>query len=76
MLCCPFTLASHPACCEPQGADTFAEECKTPIHIQVSHASKTAQEAVERAGGKVELVYFNRRGLRAHLKPWKFQQLP
>jgi hypothetical protein len=71
-------LASRPACAcvaagTTQGADTFAEECKTPIHIQVSHASKTAQEAVERAGGKVELVYFNRRGLRAHLKPWKFE---
>ncbi len=59
-----------------QGAESFAQECRSPVHIEVSHVSATAKAAIEKAGGKVELVYFNRRGLRAHLKPFKFDVLP
>jgi len=43
-----------------------------PIHIEVTWASKTAIEAIERAGGSVKRVYYNRLGLRALLKPYKF----
>jgi large subunit ribosomal protein L15 len=40
-----------------------------PMRLQVSAASASARRAVERAGGCVEAVYYNRLGLRALLKP-------
>jgi large subunit ribosomal protein L15 len=40
-----------------------------PMRLQVSSASSAARRAVERAGGRVEAVYYNRLGLRALLKP-------
>lgn len=43
-----------------------------PLHVEVSHASKEAKTAIEELGGSVSYRYFNRRGLRAHLKPHKF----
>lgn len=43
-----------------------------PLDIQVSRASGTAVQAIEDAGGKVETVYLNRLGLRAHIHPQKF----
>lgn len=43
-----------------------------PLQIEVTDASVAAQRAVEVAGGKVKLVWFNRLGLRAHFKPEKF----
>ncbi|KAJ8607372.1 hypothetical protein CTAYLR_010774 [Chrysophaeum taylorii] len=48
---------------------------RTPIHIEVSRASKTAIEAVESAGGTVTCAHYNRLALRALLKPDKFHPL-
>ncbi|KAF0694470.1 Aste57867_14638 [Aphanomyces stellatus] len=50
----------------------------TPISIEVSEASQGAIQAVESAGGSIKSVYFNRLGLRALLKPHKFdgKQMP
>jgi large subunit ribosomal protein L15 len=46
-----------------------------PLHFEVSHCSATAREAVEKSGGSVKLVYFNRVTLRNHLKPHLRAQL-
>jgi large subunit ribosomal protein L15 len=46
------------------------------LHIRVSAASASARAAVEKLGGCVETVYYNRLGLRAHLQPHKFDILP
>eukprot|EP00803_Ostreobium_quekettii_P001971 evm.model.scf_3032.2 EVM.evm.TU.scf_3032.2 scf_3032:8000-10035(+) len=48
------------------------EEFDIPIHIQVSKCSRSAREAVEKAGGTVTSVYYNKLGLRALLKPEAF----
>ena len=53
-----------------------AEHLTTPITIEVSQASETAIKAIEAAGGSITSVYHNRLGLRAHLKPHKFETLP
>ncbi|EIE19588.1 ribosomal protein L15, partial [Coccomyxa subellipsoidea C-169] len=47
------------------GAETFNK----PLHLQVSQASASAVAAVERAGGSVTTVYYNKLGMRALLKP-------
>lgn len=47
-----------------------------PIHIEVTDCSKKAREIVEAAGGTVKIAYHNRLGLRAHLKPEKFEFIP
>lgn len=52
------------------------EDLKTPIHVEVSCASKGAIEAVEAAGGTVTAVHFNRLALRAALQPYKFTYYP
>ena len=44
----------------------------TPLHFEVSAASEAAIRCVEQCGGSVTLVYYNRLGLRALLKPEKF----
>jgi large subunit ribosomal protein L15 len=44
-----------------------AADFKIPLHFEVSHASESARSAVEAAGGSVKFIYFNQRGLRAHL---------
>ena len=49
-----------------------AAEFRTPVHLEVSQASATARAAIEKAGGSVTEVYYNRLGLRALLKPEKF----
>ncbi|KAF9923166.1 YmL10 [Mortierella alpina] len=49
---------------------------KTPIHIEVSRASKSAIKAIEACGGKITSVYYNELGLRALTKPEKFEELP
>lgn len=46
------------------------------IHIQVSAVSATAKELIEKAGGSVQVSYFNALGLRALLKPEKFDTIP
>lgn len=48
----------------------------TPVNIEVTRASKSAIDAVERAGGSITCVYHNRLALRAHLKPEKFEGRP
>eukprot|EP01113_Clastostelium_recurvatum_P033557 TRINITY_DN4448_c0_g1_i2.p1 TRINITY_DN4448_c0_g1~~TRINITY_DN4448_c0_g1_i2.p1 ORF type:complete len:286 (+),score=36.00 TRINITY_DN4448_c0_g1_i2:80-937(+) len=53
-----------------------AEHFKYPINIEVTDCSATAREAVERNGGNVKLVYYNRLGLRALLFPEKFDVIP
>ena len=45
------------------------EHVHTPIHLEVSRASAAAIEAVEKAGGTVTCVHFNRLALKALLKP-------
>lgn len=52
-----------------------ADWVKTPMHIEVTRASKTAIEAIEKAGGTVTCAHYNRLALRALLKPHKFQPL-
>eukprot|EP00455_Lapot_gusevi_P042916 TRINITY_DN515_c0_g1_i4.p1 TRINITY_DN515_c0_g1~~TRINITY_DN515_c0_g1_i4.p1 ORF type:complete len:272 (+),score=78.25 TRINITY_DN515_c0_g1_i4:53-817(+) len=55
-----------------RGASNFTSK----IQIQVTHVSDSAKKAVEGLGGKVDTVYYTRLGLRAHLKPEKFDILP
>lgn len=55
-----------------QGLDSF----NLKIKISVTEASKTAQYAIEKEGGSIDFVYYNRLGLRSHLKPEKFDLLP
>lgn len=49
---------------------------RSPIHLEVNQASKTAIEAVEKAGGTVTCVHLNKLAMRTILKPYKFQLLP
>ena len=44
--------------------------------IEVSFASASAIEAVERAGGYVTTVHYNKLAMRANLKPGKFHERP
>mmetsp|Transcript_9866 Transcript_9866/g.11261 ORF Transcript_9866/g.11261 Transcript_9866/m.11261 type:complete len:225 (-) Transcript_9866:92-766(-) len=53
-----------------------AEKLITPVNIEVTRASKSAIKAVEEIGGNVVCTYFNPVGLRAHLRPEKFNVLP
>jgi large subunit ribosomal protein L15 len=54
------------------GADRF----KTPVNITVSRASKSAIEAIERAGGKVVTRFFNKNGIKAITHPELFDEPP
>jgi len=45
---------------------------RSPIKIEVSRASDKAIAAIERAGGEITTVHYNRLALRAMLKPEKF----
>jgi hypothetical protein len=56
-----------------QGAEDFAI---SGLHLRVTSASASARAAIEKLGGQVETVYYNRLGLRAHLRPEKFDILP
>lgn len=47
-----------------------------PIHLHVSRASKSAIDAVEKAGGTVTTVHYNQLALRAIMRPEKFDQAP
>jgi len=47
-----------------------------PLSIEVNRASQAAIQAVERAGGTVVTTWMGRLGLRAHVKPHKFDVLP
>jgi len=52
------------------------EQVDRAISIEVSDASEEAIAAIEKAGGSVKRGYYNRLGLRAHLKPEKFLVIP
>ena len=51
-------------------------EIKTPVNLEVTRVSRSALEKVEKAGGSVVTAWYNRLGLRALLKPEKFELLP
>lgn len=55
---------------------TGKEKVTTPIHLEVSRASKEAIKAIESVGGTVTCVHFNELALRALTKPYKFDILP
>ena len=46
------------------------------IFIEVSSCSELAREAIEKQGGQVQLVYYNKLGLKALMKPWRFEVTP
>ena len=46
------------------------------VEIEVTRVSARAKKAIEAAGGVVREVYFNDLGLRALLKPEKFETMP
>jgi large subunit ribosomal protein L15 len=47
-----------------------------PVNIEVTRASERAISKVEAKGGSVTVAWYNRLGLRALLKPYKFDILP
>ena len=52
------------------------ERLKTPFKIEISRASAGAVEAIEKVGGEVTTVHYNKLALRALLKPEKFDIIP
>ena len=52
------------------------ERWDIPLRIEVQLASQNAIDAIERAGGTVESVYYNQVNLRAKLKPHRFEAAP
>lgn len=46
------------------------------LKIEVSDSSETAKALIEKAGGSVHHVWFNRVTLRAHLRPHRFELPP
>lgn len=54
----------------------FFEKNPMALKFEVSDASKAAQDQIERAGGSVKLVWFNRVTMRAHFKPEKYLIAP
>ena len=52
------------------------ERLRSPIKIEISRASTSAIEAIEKAGGEITTVHYNRLALRALLKPEKFEVIP
>jgi large subunit ribosomal protein L15 len=46
------------------------------INIEVAGADQSSIDAITRVGGTVTIVYLERVGLRAHLKPYRFDVLP
>lgn len=45
---------------------------RTPVHLTLSRASRSAIDAVERAGGSIVCRYYNALSLRALVKPQKW----
>jgi large subunit ribosomal protein L15 len=50
------------------GSDTFDQK----VDIEVTRASQSAIDSIEKCGGTITSVYYNRLGLRVLLKPEKF----
>uniref|UniRef100_A0A0G4FXX9 Large ribosomal subunit protein uL15/eL18 domain-containing protein n=1 Tax=Chromera velia CCMP2878 TaxID=1169474 RepID=A0A0G4FXX9_9ALVE len=46
------------------------------IDIEVAGADQSAIDQIRRVGGSVTIVYLDRVGLKAHLRPYKFEVLP
>ena len=46
------------------------------INIEVAGADQSSIDVLKRVGGTVTVVYYDRVGLRAHLRPWRFELLP
>lgn len=46
------------------------------VHLEVAGADQSSIDAINRVGGSVTVVYLERVGLRAHLKPYRFDVLP
>ena len=53
-----------------------AGDLKQPINIEVLRASQSAIEKIEEAGGSITVSWYTRLGLRALLRPDKFDILP
>ncbi|WFD20268.1 YmL10 [Malassezia caprae] len=49
-----------------------SEHLRTPVHVVVSRASRSAIEAIEKAGGSIVCRYYNALSLRALVKPHKW----
>lgn len=54
------------------GADNF----RYKIDLEVSRATRPVIEAIERVGGSIKCMYYNRLGLRSVLYPEKFKIMP
>ena len=52
------------------------ERLRTPFKIEISRASEGAIDAIEKVGGEIATVHYNRLALRALLKPEKFDIIP
>jgi large subunit ribosomal protein L15 len=52
------------------------EHFKHKIFIEVSSVSELSRKAIEEAGGQVHAVYYNKLGLKALTKPWRFDAMP
>ena len=52
------------------------EKLTVPIHLEVSRASASAIESIEKAGGTVTTVHFNKLAYRTLMKPSKFDIFP
>ncbi|KAI0239207.1 YmL10 [Massospora cicadina] len=48
----------------------------TPVEIEVTRATKAAIEHIEKLGGKITTVYYNKLGIRALTCPEKFFKIP
>lgn len=55
---------------------TGAADFDVPVHLAVTAASRGAIDAIEKAGGSLRTVYYDRHNLRAILKPHKFARIP
>jgi large subunit ribosomal protein L15 len=52
------------------------ERLRTPFKIEISRASTNAIKAIEKVGGEITTVHYNKLAIRAVLKPDKFETLP
>lgn len=61
------------------GVKILARGCdrlRTPLRIEVSRASSNAIDAIEKAGGEVVTVHYNKLALKALIKPDRFEIIP
>jgi len=54
-----------------KGAEKL-KEFKTPLHLEITDASKSAIEAVKENGGTIKVIYRTSLLMRYHVKPHKF----